>query len=492
MTTINQVLFLRVPPYFGYANHHPHDITLPFTTAYAASILNQAGFQVTVLDLWANGWSLEKSLAHILALNPQAILYDCTTGVLPALKEINAALLNKISPRTLAFGAIPTFFPEALFTHDSGFEIGLAGECEKTVGVVMTALAQGSDWRNIPGLVYWDSDSETLVKTPKGPFLEDLDQLPLIDYHLFDLKRYRKFSFPVPIFRRVRWGHLLTTRGCPYHCSFCSHDHRQSFGRAMRHTSPKRVADEFEHLATRHGVNAISIEDDCFTVDGGYVSEICDELIRRNLGVKWVVQTRADLLDRPLMKKMKAAGCVGLSLGIESGSDRVLKVLKKGVRVARIRETLENATAEGLMLRLLFMIGNPGETEAEIEETIQLALSAQAITVQAHFCTPYPGTDFFDPNQDSLGAFGDFSSYNAIHRNMSQVSDERLLELRNRFYHSYYFSWHYLKLFMRQRLRYFPPLAMNDLPLIVRALFYLLRKPEDVVGKRSIPDLKSP
>jgi anaerobic magnesium-protoporphyrin IX monomethyl ester cyclase len=503
---INRIVLLRIPPFFGYILHHPHDITLPFTLGYIATSLQQNGYQVEVVDVWANGWSLDKTLNFILNFDPQVIIYDANTGVIPTLQQLQAKISQKTQSRktvselpltSIVFGSVATYFPDALFNKENNkkvnkeiniklnhietshthFDIGLSGECEQTALDVISALEHDSDLNTIPGVVFWDALSQKTQKTAERTYLKDLDKLPIIDYSLFKLAYYRKYSFPVPIFTSVRWGHVLSTRGCPYKCAFCSHDHRQSFGKLVRRYSPQRLADEFEILVKQHQINAISIEDDIFTINRDYVFNFCSELDKRQLNAKWVVQTRADVLDKTLMKRMKTSGCIGLSLGIESGNDRILTLLKKETNTAQIKQTLKSASEVGLMLRLMFMIGNPTETEAEIEDTRQLALQTNAITVQMHYCTPYPGTDFFDPTKDSLQSLADYSSYNRIYRNMSQVSDERLNELRNDFYHSYYFSWKYLKLFMRQRLIYMIAQARDEIPFILKSLWFLVKKP---------------
>lgn len=491
---IKRILFLRIPPFFGYILYHPHDITLPFTLGYIATALQQQGYQVEVVDVWANGWSLNKTIKFILNYDPQIIFYDANTGVIPTLQQLQAKISQQlqttITPEKLpltsiVFGSVATYFPDVLFNHKLNknkafagrFDIGLTGECEQTALDVIDALEQTSPLNNISGLVYWDIQSKKMVKTSERAYLKNLDKLPVINYSLFNLKYYRKYSFPVPVFTSVRWGHVLSTRGCPYKCAFCSHDHRQSFGQLVRRYSPARLADEFEVLVKQYQINAISIEDDIFTVNHDYVFSFCSELDKRRLKVKWVVQTRADSLDKPLMKRMKRSGCIGLSLGIESGNNRILTLLKKEITTTEIKHTLDSAAEVGLMLRLLFMMGNPTETEAEIEDTRQLALSSKAITVQMHYCTPYPGTDFFDPSKDSLQSLADYSSYNSIYRNMSRVSDKRLSELRNHFYHSYYFSWKYLKLFMRQRLIYMIAQIKDELPFVLKSLWFLIKKP---------------
>jgi len=487
---VKRILFLRIPPFFGYVLHHPHDVTLPFTIGYAATTLEQQGYEVAVIDVWANGWSLEKSLEYILDYSPDMIFYDASTGVVPTMQHLQEKIKQKLAVISVVFGTVSTYFPEILFKPTKGssdsnkhFDMGLVGECEQTILDLVNSLNNGPRLIDIPGLFYCDSKTQQLVKTPSRSYIKDLDTLPIINYGLFDLKQYRKYSFPIPVLNSVRWGHILSTRGCPYSCSFCSHDHRQSYGRLVRRHSAQRIADEFEVLVKEHGVNAISIEDDIFTVNRNYVFDVCDAIEKRKLKVSWVVQTRADVLDRTLIKRMRSAGCVGASLGIESGNDRVLEALNKEVSAKQIEETIEVAAQEGLMLRLMFMMGNPDETEAEIHDTFKLAMKAKAITVQMHYCTPYPGTDFFDPKIDNIEKLADFSSYNAIYRNLSQVPDWRLQELRNEFYHRYYFSWKYFKLFCRQRLPWFIAQAKDEIPFLLRSLWFLI-KPSKIGTKR--------
>lgn len=495
--SLKRILFLRIPPFFGYILHHPHDVTLPFTIGYAATALQQQNYAVAVIDVWANGASLEKTTADILAFAPDIIFYDASTGVVPTMQHLQEKIKEHIHCVSAVFGTVSTYFPEILFKPTTGkeientelnsqkhFDLGLMGECEQTILELVNGLNHGRRLVDIPGLYFCDKQSGDMVKTPTRSYMKDLDKLPIINYSLFDLKQYRKYSFPIPVLNSVRWGHILSTRGCPYSCSFCSHDHRQSYGRLIRRHSPARIADEFEVLVKQHQVNAISIEDDIFTVNRNYVFEVCDAIEKRDLKVSWVIQTRADVLDRTLIKRMKSAGCVGVSLGIESANDRVLKALKKEVTAQQIEETIQLLGEEKLMMRLMFMMGNPDETEEEIRDTFKLAMQAQAITVQMHYCTPYPGTDFFDPSIDQLEQLSDFSSYNTIYRNLSQVPDWRLQELRNEFYHRYYFSWKYIKLFCRQRLPWFIAQARDEIPFLLRSLWFLI-KPSKIGTKRS-------
>ena len=205
---ITRTLFLRLPPYFGYVKHHPHDITIPFSTAYAASVIKETGREVNVVDVWANNWTLGQVLRHISNFRPEVIFFDSHTSVVPILEEVNLAIKKQFSVKTIIFGAVSTFFPEVIFNGSSLFDIGIVGECEETVVELVNALDKNRSLEDIAGLVYWQTEKSQIIKTAERPLCKDLDNLPFIDYRLFNLKHYRKYSFPIPLYKPVKWGHI--------------------------------------------------------------------------------------------------------------------------------------------------------------------------------------------------------------------------------------------------------------------------------------------
>ncbi|MBZ0254194.1 MAG: radical SAM protein, partial [Candidatus Methylomirabilis sp.] len=297
--------------------------------------------------------------------------------------------------------------------------------------------------------------------------------LPFIDLALLPYWGYRKLSFPVPSFRRAQWGFMLTSRGCPYHCIFCSPTSRQTIGKGFHAMSAERIAAEMRFQATQFGVNAVSFEDDIFSLDQTRVRELAELLASRGNKVPWIVQTRHDCLSPDLVRTMRRAGCMGISVGIESGSNRILQVIRKDTSKEAIRETVRAIHATGMNLRLLFMIGNPTETREEIEETIAFARELTAVTMQVSFCTPYPGTTIFDPDRPGAMNFSGYSDYNNLQSNLSAVSDEELVALHRRFYRAFYLSPKYLWLYARRRLPYLPFNAGHEWFLVKKTLAYL-------------------
>jgi radical SAM superfamily enzyme YgiQ (UPF0313 family) len=467
-------MLVRLPPFLGFKHYHPRDVTLPLTIAYIGTMARQRGWQVDILDVWGCNQTMRDVLRRIRLARPDVILFEMHAPPFPVIMKCAEALREFSDAWLLAFGSVPTFMPERVVGPDLPIDVAIAGESEMTAMALLDAHAEGRPIADIAGIAHWDNEHQRMRQTPAAEPLKELDSLPMIDYELLDIDRYHKYSFPMPIHRRVRWGYVLATRGCPYPCTHCSFDHRQSFGRRFRKHSPERVVDELALLSERYGINAVSFEDDVFTLDRDWVLAICDQIESRGVNVKWIVQTRVDLVDRDLIRRIKRAGCVGVSFGIESGSDRVLKVLKKGFTRDQALQGIRLCQDEGLMLRLLFMIGNPTETVSEIEDTIDLVEQAKAITIQVHISTPYPGTGLLGEADGDGRYITDFSSYNRIVYNVSEVADDELWQLQKMFYRRYYFSLRYLRLFLQQRLFYLAGSWRQDVPLIAKASWYLV------------------
>ncbi len=466
-----RICLVRIPPFVGYSSHHPHDVTLPFALAWMATLAQRRGWAPQVIDAWASGETLTGVVARIRRAEPEMVVFEAHAA--PYQAVVHCARAVRTDARLLiAFGTVPTFTPGQVVGPDLPFDAAIQSEAEVCFDALLERIETQAPLAGLAGLALWNETTRRVERGAPRDMLRDLDELPPLAYDLLDLPRYHKYSFPVPIHRRVRWGHVLTTRGCPYPCAHCSIDHRQSFGHKLRKHSAQRVGDELQQLAAR-GINAVSIEDDIFTLDRGHVLAICDEIERRELRLKWVAQTRVDCIDRELVQRMRRAGCVGLSLGIESGNDRILVVLKKGFTRAQALAGIRICQEEGLMLRLLFMVGNPSETLEEAEDTVDLARKTRAITIQVHIATPYPGSSL-SVESDLGNALHDFSSYDRIVHNMSRIPDAELWRLQKRFYRAYYFSLRYALVFARQRLPYLSGSWHRDVPLVMHTLRYLV------------------
>jgi len=226
-------------------------------------------------------------------------------------------------------------------------------------------------------------ESENIIY---GEFIENLDDLPFPDRRLLPIKKYYSLISKVsPVTT------MITSRGCPFKCIFCD---RPTMGKRFRARSAGNVVKEFEECKNM-GIKEIFVYDDTFTFDRKRVIEICKGLEQRKIKISWDIRTRVDVLDRDVLYQLKKAGCKRIHLGIESGSAKILKVLRKGTNLKKAVEIIKIAKDLHIETLAYFMIGNPTETYYQIQETIEFAVKLGADYVHFAVTTPFPGTPLY-------------------------------------------------------------------------------------------------
>jgi radical SAM superfamily enzyme YgiQ (UPF0313 family) len=266
----------------------------------------------------------------------------------------------------------------------------LQGEAEYSFVDLIDRLADGADRTNdrhlaaVAGLFY-EKDGQIKTGGPPG-FIEDLDALPFPARQLTAVEKYTSL-----LAKRQPVTTMFTSRGCPFRCTFC---HRPAMGKRFRAMSAARVVDEME-VCLDLGIREILIYDDTFTVKKKRVWRICHEILRRGLDVVWDVRAHVSTVDPDLLRLMKRAGCARIHYGIEAGTNRILKKLRKGITVEQARRVLTETRRAGISTLAYFMIGNPTETHAEAEQTLRFARSLDADYVHVTILTPFPGTPLY-------------------------------------------------------------------------------------------------
>lgn len=246
---------------------------------------------------------------------------------------------------------------------------------------------------SIPGLIWRDEDG-TVVYNPGGPFfVEDIDTLPMPAYDLIDLPAYWRHKTIVPMLYR-RYAALLTSRGCPFHCIWC----HNIFGKKVRMHSAERIVEEIAFFGKKYGVRDFEILDDTFNYDGNHVVEFCELLHRRNLKVKWSIPNgvRADILTPEVIDAMAGAGLFMCLFALDSGSERVQRYSRKNLNIPRFLANCKLVAARRIFIHSNFMLGFPTETEAELQQTIDIACEADFHTASFFIVTPYPGTPLYE------------------------------------------------------------------------------------------------
>jgi anaerobic magnesium-protoporphyrin IX monomethyl ester cyclase len=361
---------------------------------YLAAVLEEAGFQAKIFDLYPSSPDtddpavLDQRLADAIAAEQPSIVG--MTIHTPALVERVrlAKFLRERLPYALliAGGHHPSAEPEHLL-RNSEFDVCVIGEGEETLLDIAQHVVRGEgrdagDWlQNVRGVAYKQDDA--IVHTPPRPPVSDLDSLPFPAHHLLGLENYA----PHPNLGIKSQG-ILTYRGCPMRCIYCLNLQ----GCQVRWRSPSKVVDEMARVVNEFGVRGFNFYDNLFGLNRKHTLAVCEEILQRRLDVVWECWTAGDLVDTELAKKMKAAGCVRVGFGAESGDDEVLARARRDFSAAQHQAGLQALQSAGLKVQAFFMIGLPGESEESVRRTVEFAKSCGADEICLGVHRPYPGT----------------------------------------------------------------------------------------------------
>jgi radical SAM superfamily enzyme YgiQ (UPF0313 family) len=376
----------------------------PLGLAYLAAALETTGIEVKILDFVVYPYRrdglesfLKRFKPHIVGATAVTMTFDHAQGIIKDVKTINPDILTVMGGPHVTFCASQTLhaIPE--------LDIIVLGEGEETLVDLTSAVKDNRHLNTVDGIAYRIGSGVNV--TAKRNFIQELDSLPLPARHLLPLGRYRALKLPIS---------MTTSRGCPYQCIFCVG--RKMVGAKVRNNSPDRVAAELQNLAN-FDFHQINIADDLFTADKQHCNAVCDEMIKRNLKIKWTSFARVDTISEELLAKMKTAGCTAVSFGIESANPDILKTIKKGIRLQQVVDAVRMCRQVGIRPYASFILGLPGETQDTIKETAAFAekLQQEGLAYGFHTLAPFPGTEVREKG-DKLGIrilTSDWSKYDA-------------------------------------------------------------------------------
>jgi anaerobic magnesium-protoporphyrin IX monomethyl ester cyclase len=349
-----------------------------------ASYLAEQGHAVTAYDCLGPGapFDLNEQVKAILDCQPQIVGFSATTS-----SFLDAAdIAKKIKQhdrhiKTVCGGVHVSALKGELLDAYPDFDFLCAGEGELT----MAELAGDMEPAEITGLI-WRQGSRVVTNQPRIQ-IADLDSLPFPAY-----EKLRGFprDYHLPLFSYVNTpgATMITSRGCMYQCSYCD---RSVFRKGFRYNSALYIYEHMKYLRMSFGVRHINIYDDLFTADRARIIELCEKLARYPLGIHFNCAVRVGHTDDELLKMLKDAGCLMVSLGIESADPQILARHKSGVSLEEVRDTVRRIKAAGLRAKGLFMMGLPGETEASIRQTSDFIISLGLDDMNMSKFTPFPG-----------------------------------------------------------------------------------------------------
>lgn len=336
---------------------------VPLGLAYLSSTLKRNGYRVECIDSCNMGWhQLENKLHEI---KPDIAGITCWT-----FNRANASktskIIKKVNPNSkiIVGGQHATLLPDQTIKATNA-DFLVLGEGENSIVELVKAIESNKDFSQIQGIAFNDSGN-TVINSPRQ-FIKNLDEIAFPDYTDFNLDNY--LGLPGEGYGRRAAG-IITSRGCPYDCSYCSS--KEFWTRKWRFRSAENILEEIEFLYFQLGVRALTIFDDNFTINKDRAIKVCQGIIERGLDLKWISIASVRAVDEEILTWMKRAGCYQVQYGVESGSPKILKSINKQQTVEQIIKAFDITKKVGMEPYAYLFIGGPGETEKTVDETIML------------------------------------------------------------------------------------------------------------------------
>lgn len=351
----------------------------PLGICYIAENLKRHGHHPLIFD-WGFDKKLKLNNIDVVGISATTLTYFDACKIIQKIKK------RKPKMTVIIGGPHASLLPKQVL-QNSGADAVVVGEGEN----IMVKIADGK--LKAKGIIY-------------VPLIEDLDTLPFPTYSYLDLNRYFKFGGS----DRSRWTlpqpamAIMGIRGCPFHCSFCSE--KKLFRGRVRYRSVENIIEEIDYLQKFYGVKGINFLEDTLTVNQQRAIKLCKYLGEMN--IKWVCQSRVDMVNEPLLKLMKKSGCQYIFYGVESGSERILQeVIKKEVTISQIIKTFKITKKVGIGIVANYIFGIPGETEEDLKATLEMVKKLPADAVALNIFVPLPGAELTE------GLNLDWSTYSA-------------------------------------------------------------------------------
>jgi len=370
----------------------------PLGLAYLAAVLERDGFTVEILDQVASEMTNQELLERTARAAPGLIGISCLTPVMNSVQRLVKGLRQQTPRAPIVLGNTHATVFRAQLLEQGQADMVIAGEGEGAMLDLARAVRDGDPLEDVAGIHFRGEDGG-VHSTEERPPLADLDSLPLPSWHLLDLGLYQKC--PMLCLDDDPTLSIQASRGCFYRCTFCSQD---QIYRKFRHREVGAVIDEMVHFYRRFNVTRFVFIDANFPFNREYGLRFCDELRRRGLHrkLKWVVETRPDMVDPELLREMKDAGLHLIMYGFEVGNQAILDSINKRFTLEHSRQAMIDTRAAGIYTLGLFMLGLPGETRETCLQTIRFAKELDCDMAKFNLAVPLPGSRFYDDHRHEL------------------------------------------------------------------------------------------
>ena len=453
-----KVLFVN-PPQTASKYKFMGVIAPPLGIAYMAGVLQENHIDVEILDASAEDMDFKDVEKELLKRKPDLVALTALTPTIGRALETAQVVKETLPDSIVVMGGYhPTFnFIETL--EDENVDIVIRGEGEYIMLNLVQALENQSSLHDVKGIVFEDKNSKEIVVNPEAPLIQDLDELPFPALNLLPMKKYRLLDMD------THMTTMITTRGCPMQCSFCSS--AAMHGKKIRERSVENIVDEIEYLKTNYDIDTIAFMDDTFTLKKRKVMAICDEILKRNIEIMWGCTSRVDTLDEKLLKKMKEAGCITIFIGVESADQQQLDNMCKNTTIAKIENAFKIAHKLKIRTIASVALGMPGDTKEIMNKTVKFVHKLKPNYAIYSLATPYPGTRFYkEAFEKNLTKIKDWSKYTLITPILETIdcSLNDMRKIQAKAFMKFYLRPHYI---IRQFLQ--------DGPYLLKTIFGVIK-----------------
>ncbi len=354
---------------------------------YIASALESAGYEVSFLDSVLEGYDIDEALDKVIKISPDIIGISTETPNMRRSANFSRKIKDSIDIPIIFGGPHPTLLPKEVLSHDS-IDYVVMGEGEISTVKMIDALNSDNPVgliSRIKGIGY--KNNSEIVITEQGERIRDIDNIKFPAYHLTDINRYK----PTPHqYRRLPAASVITSRGCPFSCTFCSSS--EMFKRKYILRSVDNVIEELIHLQERFGVKEINFWDDIWGLSKRWVEDFCNKIVKEKIDITWSCNCRADTVSVRMLTQMAKAGCWRIVYGLESLDNDILKVINKGIKLEKIFDAVCWTKKASIEVHGNFILGLPLETPEKARNMVKNICKIPFDYVKFNVLTPFPGT----------------------------------------------------------------------------------------------------
>ncbi|MBU3897279.1 MAG: B12-binding domain-containing radical SAM protein [Nanoarchaeota archaeon] len=389
----NDLVSLIVPP------SRANAIGLPITMLNLGSYLKSVGINCEIIDVKIDYLQkhfskegVENTIIEKLEKNkPKIIGMSCFTTELDEITKLAERIKKTYNPTIIVGGIHATLLPEEIIFKDSPFDIAVIGEGEITIAELSKLILKNESTKDVDGIAYLENN--TMKRTAERALIANLDDLPLLDWSMVDMDYYLRPNLGIIRYMPLSGVGIFTGRGCPFSCSYCAN--KNLWKRKVRFRSVEKVVDEIESLIKNYKIDSFFIYDDTFTLQKERVIDFCNELNRRKINLIWGCQTRVNTVDEEMIKAMSEANCIQIEFGVESGSQKTLDSVSKGITIQQIKDAFKLSKKYNMRTFNNFMFNLVDEDEDDVKKTLNLVKELNADENSVGILTPYPGCDLY-------------------------------------------------------------------------------------------------